>query len=104
MGGFLGGDFNARIHFVRETDTDYVAHNSRTGYRIFKRNEKESSALFLGFCNMRHLRILNAQFSKPPEKLMTYKEKTNSSDFGPPFDAHRYAQLDFLVGLEKRVA
>ena len=42
---------------------------------------KESRALFLGFCKMHHLRILNSVFSKPPEKLITYREKTNGSDF-----------------------
>jgi hypothetical protein len=37
------------------------------------------------------------QFSKPAEKLLTYKEKFNSSDFGPPFDAERYAQIDYWL-------
>jgi len=55
---------------------------------------KESRALFMGWCKLHRLAILNSQFSKPPEKLITYKEKTNDSDFGPPFIAERYAQID----------
>ena len=50
---------------------------------------KESRALFMGWCKLHRLAILNSQFSKPPEKLITYKEKTNDSDFGPPFIAQR---------------
>ena len=38
--------------------------------------------------------VLNSQFSKPPDKLTTCTEKTTDSDFGPPFNAERYAQID----------
>jgi hypothetical protein len=58
---------------------------------------KENRALFLGWRKMHHLKILNSQFSKPPKKLITYKEKFNSSDFGPPCDAERFAQIDYWL-------
>ena len=58
---------------------------------------KESRALFLGWCKMHHLKILNSQFSKPLDRLITHKEKKNVSDFGPPFDAERYAQIDYWL-------
>ena len=82
---FIGGDFNARIHFVRETDTDvcgpYILGRGMEYLNTMNEKTKESRALFLGFCKMHHLRILNSVFSKPPEKLITYREKTNGSDF-----------------------
>ena len=46
---------------------------------------------------MHRLTILNNQFSKPPDKLITYKEKTNDIDFGPPLTAERYAQIDYWL-------
>jgi len=58
---------------------------------------KESRALFLGWCKMHRLTILNSQFSKPPDKFITHKEKTNDSDFGPPITAERYAQIDYWL-------
>ena len=41
--------------------------------------------------------VLNSQFSKPPDKLTTCTEKTTDSDFGPPFNAERYAQIDYWL-------
>ena len=101
---FVGGDFNARIHFVRETDTDACGpHILGRGMEYLNgMNEKKPRKVehfSSGFCKMHKLRILNSQFSKP-EKFITYKlykEKANTSDFGPPFDAHRYAQLDYWL-------
>jgi hypothetical protein len=58
---------------------------------------KESRALFLGWCKTHRLTILNSQFSKPPDKFITHKEKTNDSDFGPPITAERYAQIDYWL-------
>ena len=46
---------------------------------------------------MHRLTILNSQFSKPPDKFITHKEKTNDSDFGPPITAERYAQIDYWL-------
>ena len=37
---------------------------------------KESRAHILGWCEMHRLAILNSQFSKPADKLITYREKT----------------------------
>ena len=62
---------------------------------------KENRALFLGFCKSHNLLICNSLFSKPPEKLVTYKEKVpadNSSRYnGPPYDAVKYAQIDYWL-------
>ena len=72
---FVGGDFDARIHFVREVDCDVCGpHIIGRGMEYLDNmnaRTKESRAIFLGFCRMHHLRILNSQFSKPPEKLIT---------------------------------
>ena len=74
----VGGDFNARIHFVRETDTDvcgpHILGRGMEYLNGMSEKTKESRALFLGFCKMHNLRILNLQFSCPPKKLITYKE------------------------------
>jgi len=77
---------------------------------LYNMNEatRENRALFLGFCKSHNLLICNSQFSKPPDKLVTYKEKVptdNDSRFnGPPYDAVKYAQIDYwLCGvMEKR--
>ena len=58
---------------------------------------KESRAFFLGWCKKHCLTILNSQFSKPLDRLITYKEKLHDSDFGPPFAAERYAQIDYWL-------
>ena len=98
---YVGGDFNARIHYVREHDTvvcgPFILGRGMEYLNTMNEQTKESRALFLGWCKMHHLSILNSQFSKPAEKLLTYKEKFNSSDFGPPFDAERYAQIDYWL-------
>ena len=98
---YISGDFNARIHFVRENDLDvcgpFILGRGMEYLNNMNEKTKESRALFLGFCKMHQLKILNSQFSKPAEKLLTYKEKDNDSDFGPPYDAIRYAQIDFWL-------
>ena len=44
---------------------------------------------------------MNTQFRKPPEKLLKYKEKCAQQedilDIGPPYDAHKFAQLDYWL-------
>ena len=72
---FIGGDFNARIHYLRETDADVCGHYiiGRGMEYLNNMNEqtKENRALFLGWCKRHHLKVLNNQFSKPQEKLIT---------------------------------
>ena len=62
---------------------------------------KENRALFLGFCKSHRLQVANSLFSKPPEKLVTYKEKVhmdeNEEYNGPPYDAIKYAQIDYWL-------
>ena len=109
---YVGGDFNARIHYVRDSDKDVCGPNivGRGMQYLYNMNEatKENRALFLGFCKSHNLLICNSQFSKPPDKLVTYKEKVptdNDSRFnGPPYDAVKSAQIDYwLCGvMEKR--
>jgi hypothetical protein len=60
---YIGGDFNARIHHVRDTDIDVCGRNiigRRMEYlNIMNENSKENRALFLGFCKMHNLYIMN---------------------------------------------
>ena len=98
---FIGGDFNARIHHVRECETDvcgpFILGRGLEYLNNMNERTKESRALFLGFCQMQSLRILNSQFSKPPNKLITYIEKSAGVEFGPPYDAVRFAQIDYWL-------
>ena len=58
---------------------------------------KENRACFLGFRQLHGLNVLNSQYSKPPSKLITYKEKIhigeNEQINGPPFSALKYYWL-----------
>jgi len=98
---YVGGDFNARIHHIREGDADvcgpYIIGRGMEYLNHMNEKTKESRALFLGWCKKHCLTILNSQFSKPLDRLITYKEKLNDSDFGPPFAAERYAQIDYWL-------
>jgi exonuclease III len=98
---FIGGDFNARIHHVRECEKDvcgpYILGRGLEYLNTMNERTKESRALFLGFCQMQSLRIMNSQFSKPPIKLITYIEKHTGVEFGPPYDAVRFAQIDYWL-------
>jgi hypothetical protein len=76
---YIGGDFNARIHHIREGDADvcgpYTIGRGMEYLNHMNEKTKESRTLFLGWCKKHRLTILNSQFSKPPDKLITYKEK-----------------------------
>ena len=69
---YVGGDFNARIHSVREHDTavcgPLILGRGMEYLNTMNEQTKESRALFLGWWKMHHLSILNSQFSKPAEK------------------------------------
>ena len=62
---------------------------------------KESRPLFLGFCKSQQVSLLNSMFHKPPQKLVTYKEKVpnggNEMINGPPYNAIKYGQVDFWL-------
>ena len=102
---YVGGDFNARLHYVRNVDKDvcgpHILGRGMAYLDGMSETTKESRALFLGFCKIHALKIMNTQFRKPPEKLLTYKEKCaqqeDNLDIGPPYDAHKYAQLDYWL-------
>ena len=104
---YIGGDFNARIHHVREVDVDvcgpYISGRGLDYLNTMHDKTKESRALFLGFAKLHSLKIMNTLFSKPPDKLITCKCKihTDVSDTaietGPPVDAIKYAQIDFWL-------
>ena len=101
----IGGDFNARIHYVRDNDIDVCGPHiiGRGMEYLDNMNEhtKENRALFLGFCKSHRLQVANSLFSKPPEKFVTYKEKVhmdeNEEYNGPPYDAIKYAQIDYWL-------
>ena len=64
---YVGGDFNARIHYVREHDTvvcgPFILGRGMEYLNTMNEQTKESRALFLGWCKMHHLSILNSQAS-----------------------------------------
>ena len=99
---YIGGDFNARLHYVRNIDKEvcgtHILGRGMAYLDGMSESTKENGALFLGFCK---IHALNVQFPKPPHKLITYKEKCSASeesqDIGPPYDAQRFAQIDFWL-------
>ena len=48
------------------------------------------------FCLEHRLVIPNTLFQKPPEQLVTYRA-VGVPHWRPPFDFHKYAQLDFIL-------
>ena len=102
---FIGGDFNARLHYVRDYERDvcgsYIIGRGNDYLNNMSDPVKENRALFLGFCQLHGLNILNSQYSKPPDKLITYKEKIhigeNEQLNGPPFNAFKYGQIDYWL-------
>ena len=104
---YIGGDFNARIHHVREVDVDvcgpHILGRGREYLDSVNESTRESRDMFLGFAKLHSLKIMNTFFSKPPEKLITYKNKVHNAgsdteaEVGPPFDAIKYGQLDFWL-------
>ena len=77
--------------------------NSRQRFRILKHHEwtKESRALFLGFCQMQSLRMFwTASFQNHPVSWsLVWKnhEKPTGVEFGPPYDAVRFAEIDYWL-------
>ena len=73
----IGGDFNARLHYVREHEKDvcgpFLIGRGNDYLNNMSDAVKENRALFLGFCQLHGPNILNSQYSKPPDKLITYK-------------------------------
>ena len=101
---YVGGDFNARIHHVRESDKEVCGPHilgRGLGYlNIMNDSTKESRSPFLGFAKIHHLKVMNSLFHKPVEKLITYKCKVQNEESlenGPPYDAVNYAQIDFWL-------
>ena len=103
---YIGGDFNARIHHVRDADKDVCGPNilGRGLQYLMSMNDKtrENRDLFLSFAKIHGTKILNSLFLKPPHKLVTYKSKIqgeqgDAMEVGPPFDAIKYAQIDFWL-------
>ena len=102
---YVGGDFNARLHYVCNIDEDvccpHILGRGMACLDGMSESTKESEALFLGFFKIHALKTMNTQLWKPPKKLLTYKEKCaqqeDNLDIGPPYDAHKYAQLDYWL-------
>ena len=103
---YIGGDFNARIHHVREVDKEvcgpYILGRGLEYLNVMNESTKESRSLFLGFAKIHNLKVMNSMFSKPAEKLLTYRCKIPSEGFdeqeaGPPYGAVKYAQIDFWL-------
>ena len=102
---YIGGDFNARLHYVRNIDKEvcgtHILGRGMAYLDGMSESTKENRALFLGFCKIHALNVMNTQLPKPPHKLITYKEKCSGSeesqDIGPSYDAQRFAQIDFWV-------
>ena len=63
---YIGGDFNARIHHVREVDVDvcgpYILGRGLDYLNTMHDKTKESRALFLGFAKLHSLKIMNTLF------------------------------------------
>ena len=75
---YVGGDFNARIHHVRDVDADvcgpFISGRGPEFLNGVNESTRESRALFLGFAKLHSLKVLSSFFfEKPNEKLITYK-------------------------------
>ena len=101
----IGGDFNARLHYVREYEKDvcglFIIGRGSDYLNNMGDPVKENRAFFVGFSKLHGLNILNSQVAKPPSKLITYKEKNyipeNEQINGPPYDAIKYGQFDYWL-------
>jgi len=107
-GCLIGGDFNARIYFCREVDKDaigpHIIEKSRDVLDTLNEGTRENRNLFIGFAKSHSMMAVNTMFQKPPEKLITYIEKTSNNEDeqstrhrGPPYDASKYAQVDYWL-------
>ena len=121
---YIGGDFNARLYEILEHEEEVLGQNIvlRKGYvttqekgKGIGENTRENRDLFVGFLKAQGLTPMNTQFKKPPEKLVTYKEKVPEhnpeselyqGENTGPYDHSKYAQCDYLLvkkGFQKTV-
>ena len=122
---YVGGDFNARIFERMEYEKEVIGKHilPREGYVTTQEkgkgigdNTRENRDLFVGFLKAEEMTAINTQFTKPPEKLVTYKEKVPEhnpdselyqGENTGPYDHRKYAQCDYLLvkkGFQKTVA
>ena len=103
---YIGGDMNARIWNRRVEDETHIGEyfiERDAGYVANHMNEKskESRGLFINAMKTHDLIPVNTWLQKPPEKLVTYKEKVEKQENdianGPPYDYKKYAQCDFIM-------
>lgn len=79
-GCLIGGDFNARIYHVGEVDKDamgqHIIKKDREVLDTLHEGTRENRNVFIGFAKTHGMMALNTVFQKPPEKLITYVEKS----------------------------
>ena len=94
------GDFNARIHHVFEEDRPNIgSHILGRGLQFLNQATDDTilnRELFLEFIKSNNFFAMNTHFLKAPEALCTYSEVSNTTG-GPPWNALRYAQLDYVL-------
>ena len=112
---YIGGDFNARMYERLEHEKEEIGKNliERKGYvtaqeagRGICANTRENRDAFISFLKTHDMCAVNTMFEKPPENLVTYKEKVpgnnpESEEYRgentAPYDYTKYAQCDYFI-------
>ena len=81
---YVGGDFNARLYERLDHEKEVIGKHILKGEDYVTTQEKgkgigenirENRDKYVEFLKAQELTAMNTQFAKPPEKLVTYKEK-----------------------------
>ena len=101
---FIGGDFNARLHYRYSSEHDIIgAHTFGRGRQYLEHvahSTLENRSLFVDFCGANSLRVLNTDYQKPLAKQATVRE--NTARIGHAFSPETHAQLDFWLARQKQ--
>ena len=94
------GDFNARLHYVLDDDRPQVgSHILGKGFGFLNNvspNTLENRELFVDFLKSEDFWAMNTQFQKYSKSFGAFSEVSNTEN-GPPWDATRYAQIDYSL-------
>ena len=98
------GDFNARLHYRAETEKPNIGTHLIGRGEEFALNAAEGTRqnreLFTQTLKGHNLYPLNTHFQLPTKRLVTYREMS-TTDGGPPWDAIRYATIDYVLITER---
>jgi len=96
------GDMNAKLLSRREDETRIMGeHILGDAELLWAQSDitRDNRTRFTSYCEYNELYIQNTKFQKQDANKCTYREPTTNR--GPPWDAHRYAEIDFIVNRQR---